>query len=114
MSRILPMVQKSAIAAVAIVALFSMLGWVDRTYNEPARKTQRLVQPGMTREAVRRVAGEPRERVAKGSIPSNWGAHPERALPGDTWIYYFGLGNIHRVTVSFEGDRVVEVLHDST
>jgi hypothetical protein len=101
----------------SIALIFIMLGlWKcgDWFYNHKAREFGRLVHEGMSKNQVLTVAGEPPEHLAKGEILINWGGHPEVAVQGETWVYYFGPGNIHRFSVIFSHDVVLKVLHHAT
>ncbi len=109
------MVLRRSLIALAVLVVVSVGLWgLDRAYNQPARNFVRSVTLGMTRDRVRTVAGAPRERLAKGSTQLPWGGTPKRIMPGEAWVYYFGLGNVHRVTVLFRGGVVAALIVDRT
>jgi len=109
------MVLRWSLIALAVLVVVSVGLWgLDRAYNQPARDFVRSVRIGMTRDRVRMVAGEPRERLAKESNQWSWGDTPERIMPGEAWVYYFGLGYVHRVTILFRGGVVAALIVDRT
>ena len=114
MSRTRRIVSRFVIVAILIAGVLGAFWWVDRSYNKPARDFEKAVHAGMTRNQVLRLAGEPRERLARGVTQWPWGVHPERVIRDEAWVYYFGLGGIHRVTILLNGNVVVGVFLEST
>jgi hypothetical protein len=102
----------AAFTAVACLLPLGVLG--DWLYHHEERAFQRKVVVGMTTAQVTSAAGPPVGVIPKGGVLPKWGGHPARTVPDDTWVYYFGPGNIHRFAVIFRGGHVRQVLRHST
>jgi hypothetical protein len=100
------------------IALFSVtLGlWKcgDWLYNHKAREFSRSVREGMSKDQVLVVVGQASEHLATSEVLPQWGGYPAEAVQGETWVYYFGPGNIHRFSVTFGHGVVVKVVHHLT
>ena len=114
MSRARRIVWRLVLGILGVGCTVSAWRWIDSKYNEPVRIFEKTVHAGMTRDQVLASAGEPRERLAGGTVEPPWGGSPERLLQEEAWVYYFGLGSIHRVTVLFRRNAVVGVLVETT
>ena len=86
----------------------------DWLYNHKAKEFGRSVHEGMSKDQVFVVAGEASEHLASGEILPRWGGYPAEAVQGETWVYYFGPGNIHRYSVIFSRGIVLKIVHHLT
>jgi hypothetical protein len=110
--------QKTAIPAVAaaVLAALGMIlvvggGWF---YHHGHREFLRAVHVGMAEGAALARAGPPAEIIPAGRTLTRWGGHPARVFQDEAWVYYFGPGHVHRITVLMRQASVVKIIFDGT
>ena len=106
------MTKKTIIIAAVMFVVLSWLA-VDAVVNSRVRRFKMMLTADNSRNKVSQSVGKPDEIIDAGRELAAWGRYKKTKVRRETWVYFVFPRDRHRLVLTFDGDKLMNVEHQT-